>query len=186
MPRFLLTTAALTLGLASGAHALEYRAVVPAQSSVTFEYQQMGVTMDGRFKRFMAELVFDPARPQAAKAAFDIDLSSIDAGSPEADDAAAEPDWFNFQRFPRARFVSKSVRALGNHRYELRGVLTLKGKSREMAVPVSYRPAGKTAVLDGAFSLRRLDFGVGAGPWADTDTVANEVKVRVRLTVSGQ
>lgn len=183
---FRLAAALAALCLSANAPAASYTRVVPEASSVAFEYRQMGVAMAGHFKRFNATLAFDPAKPVAAKVAFDIELASIDAGSPEADGEAAAPAWFNFRQFPRARFVSRSVRALGHGRYQLVGVLTLKGKSREIALPVSFKPAGNAASFDGSFVLKRLDFGVGDGPWADPDTVANEVRVRVRLTATGQ
>ena len=50
------------------AGAAEYTQVTAAQSSIAFSYQQMGVKMDGQFKRFAAQLAFDPAKPASAKA----------------------------------------------------------------------------------------------------------------------
>lgn len=176
----------LVAGLSPQTYAAVFDRVVPARSSVEFRYSQMGVKLDGRFARFDARLAFDPARPQDARVEFEVDLASIDTGSPEGDEEAAGRDWFNSGQFPRARFVSRSVRALGGERYQLAGVLTLKGKSREIAVPVTVRHTGNTAVFEGSFSLKRLDFGIGTGPWADTDTVADAVQVRVRLTATGR
>lgn len=175
----------LTLAAAAPAGATEYTRVEPKQSSVRFSYSQMGVAVDGGFSRFVANLAFDPARPAAAKLDFSVDLASVDTGSEEGDGMAGDADWFDTGRFPKARFVSRSVRALGENRFEVRGVLTLKGKSREMAVPVSVQPGAKSAVFAAEFSLNRLDFGIGSGPWADTGTVANPVRVKVRLTATG-
>jgi uncharacterized Fe-S cluster protein YjdI len=31
--------------------------------------------------------------------------------------------------------------------------------------------------------VKRLDFKIGEGPWADPDTVANEVVVRIRMAL---
>ena len=59
--------------LAAGAGAAEYKAVQLDKSKVTFQYKQMGVAMDGRFKKFSAEVQFDPAKPATAKAQVDID-----------------------------------------------------------------------------------------------------------------
>jgi len=168
------------------AHAVEYTTVLPKQSSIQFEFRQMGVPVKGSFKRFATGMQFDPARPEAARAQIEIDLASIDAGSREADDESAGKLWFNRSAYPKASFVSSEVRALGNNRYELRGTLTLKGKAREMTVPVTYTPVKNTATFDGAFVLRRLDFGIGEGLWADVATVANEVQVRFRIAATGK
>jgi len=40
---------------------------------------------------------------------------------------------------------------------------------------------GSGLVADGQLEVKRLDFSVGDGPWADTDTVANEVQIKFEL-----
>ena len=60
------------------AHAVEYKAVAAEKSQITFHYKQMGVAMEGQFKKFSAQLNFDPAKPAAAHAQIDIDLASVD------------------------------------------------------------------------------------------------------------
>jgi len=167
------------------AHAVEYQTVLPKQSSIGFEFRQMGVPIKGGFKRFTTQMAFDPAKPEAARAQIEIDLASIDAGSPEADEESAGKLWFNRGAYPKATFVASQVRALGNNRYEMRGTLTLKDRSRDMVVPVIYTPAKNTATFDGGFVLKRLDFGIGEGMWADVATVANEVQVRFRIAAAG-
>jgi polyisoprenoid-binding protein YceI len=182
-----LTTLTLLAMLAApAAHAVEYRTVLPQQSTIHFEFRQMGVPVKGGFRRFTAQMAFDPAKPEAARAQIEIDLASIDAGSPEADEESAGKLWFNRSAHPKATFVSSQVRALGDNRYEMRGTLTLKGRSRDMTVPVTYRPGKNAAIFDGGFVLRRLDFGIGEGMWADVATVANEVKVRFRIAATGK
>ncbi len=168
------------------AGAVEYRTVLPAQSAIGFEFSQMGVPIKGGFKRFVAQMIFDPAKPEAGRAQIDIDLASIDAGSPEADEESAGRLWFNSSAYPRAKFVSSQIRALGGNRYEMRGTLTLKGRSHEMIVPVTFKPGKATATFDGAFILKRLDFGIGEGMWADVATVANEVQVTFRIAATGK
>ena len=168
------------------ASAVEYHTVLPAQSSINFEFRQMGVPVKGGFKRFTTQMLFDPAKPGAARAQIEIDLASIDAGSPEADEESAGRLWFNRSAYPKATFVSSQIRALGNNRYEMRGTLTLKGRSREMSVPVTFAPGKAAAIFDGGFTLKRLDFGIGEGMWADVATVANEVQVNFRIAATGK
>lgn len=181
-------TAALALfGALASTHvaAVEYNTVLPRQSTVHFTYQQMGVSIDGQFKRFEADMKLDPTKPETARAKIEVDLTSIDAGSSDANDEAAGRLWFNSKTYPRATFTSTRVRALGNNRFALQGTLTIKGRSRELTVPVQFNPAKAGATFDGAFTLKRLDFGIGEGMWADVDTVANDVKIKFRITASG-
>jgi polyisoprenoid-binding protein YceI len=167
------------------AHAVEYRTVLPRQSAISFEFRQMGVPVKGGFQRFTTQMQFDPAKPEAASARIEIDLASIDAGSSEANEESAGRLWFNRSVYPQAQFVSSQIRSLGNNRYEMRGTLTLKGVSRGMVVPLTFNPGKNAATFDGAFILKRLDFGIGEGMWADVATVANEVRVTFRIAATG-
>jgi polyisoprenoid-binding protein YceI len=168
----------------SQAGAVEYNRLLPEKSSVGFSYQQMGVRMEGRFRKFEARLAFDPARPAAAKASFDVELASVDAGSGDADQELAGKSWFDPRGFPVARFVSSGVQALGGNRYQVAGRLTIKGRSQDVVVPVSLTTTGTTAALDGSFTIRRADFAIGEGSWAQFDVVANDVVVKIHLVVS--
>lgn len=178
-----IATLLLSLALASATPALavQYDRILPAQSRLAYVSKQMGVPVEGGFRRFTAQFAFDPARPEAAQAALEVDLASIDAGSREVNEEVLGRNWFDVRRFPSARFVSTGLRHLGGGRYEVRGQLTLKGRTRELAAPFTYRPEGEHAVLEGGFVLKRLDFGIGEGPWGDTDTVADEVQVKFRF-----
>lgn len=182
-------TLGLGLGLAlsaalPAAHAVEFVQVQPQQSRIAFSYRQMGVPMDGSFRRFDSRLSFDPAQPAKAQAAFDIDLASIDTGAAESDEEVAGKPWFNTRAFPRASFASTTVKPLGGNRYEVGGKLTIKGRSQDVLVPATFTAQGKTGVFEGAFTIRRADFSIGEGPWAKFDIVANDVQVKFRITAS--
>lgn len=173
------------LGLtAFSAQAVEYGTVQPDKSSVAFTSKQMGVGVDGRFRKFTAAISFDPARPAAASARIDLDLNSIDAGSPDADSEVVGKQWFNVKVFPTASFVSSGVKSLGGDRYEAMGKISIKGKSQDAVLPFSVRQDGSNATFDGSFVIKRLDFAIGEGPWADVSTVANEVQVKFRIVAA--
>jgi polyisoprenoid-binding protein YceI len=171
----LMATAMLT------AHATEFRQLLPAKSTISFVAKQMNVPVEGSFKRFTGVLVFDPAKPAAAHATLDIDLASIDAGSDEANDEVAGTLWFNTKQFPSARFVTSSIKALGNNRFAVTGNMTIKGHTHAVATSATFSQVGGNAVLDGVFVLKRADYGIGVGMWAGFDTVANEIQIKFHL-----
>lgn len=171
---------------ASAAHALEYSQVQADTSRIEFGYHQMGVSMDGTFKRFSSELRFDPAAPEAASAMIEVDIASVDTGSAEGDEEVARRTWFNTADFPAARFVSAGVEALGGNRYEVAGTLTIKGTSRDVVVPATFTPAGDTGVFEGSFTIQRGDFSIGEGAWKAFDVVANDVVIRFRITATAK
>ena len=166
--------------------AVEFNQVQPAKSSIVFNYQQMGVKLDGSFKKFTAQLAFDPAKPATAKAAFEVDIASVDTGAAESDQEVAGKPWFNTKLFPTARFVSTGVKALGGNRYDVSGQLTIKGKTVDVVVPAPFTAQGNAGAFDGTFTIRRGDFAIGEGSWAKFDIVANDVQIKFHIAASGK
>lgn len=158
--------------------------LVAAGSEVTFTAKQVGVPLEGRFKRFDAQIALDPKQPQTGKVSIGIELGSV-AISAETDGELAQAPWFNTAKFPKATFTSTAIKALGGGRFEVAGTLTIKGQARPLVVPVTLTQAGGQTTATGSFTLKRLDFKVGEGEWADTSVVANEVQVRFKLLLQG-
>ena len=177
---------ALALATAFSAQAVDYTQVQPDKSAIHFTYKQMGVAVDGQFRKFTSQLNFDPAKPTAAKASFDVELASVDTGAPEGDQEVVGKPWFNAAAFPTARFVSGAVKPLGNNRYEVAGELSIKGKTQPVVVPATFTTQGNSGVFEGSFTLRRADFSIGEGSWAKFDIVANDVVVKFRITANSK
>ena len=158
--------------------------LVPAQSEVSFVARQLGVPLDGKFKSFSAQSAFDPKSPQTSKIAFTVDLGSV-AVNADANAELVKPDWFNIVKFPKATFQSTAIKAMGGGRFEVAGKLAIKGNARDLVVPMQLSQAGGLSTATGGFTLKRLDFKVGDGEWADTSIVANDVQVKFKLVLQG-
>jgi polyisoprenoid-binding protein YceI len=183
--RHLLTLgAALAMGFAALTPA-QAATVDPAKSEIAFVFKQMGVPVQGRFRHFTAQIDFDPAKPEAGKVAFSIDLGSATLGVPETDAELPKAEWFNVGKFPKATFQSTAIKAAGPQRYDVSGTLSIKGQRQNVVVPVTLTPAGATSTATGAFTIKRLDFKIGEGEWADTSMVANDVQVKFKLLMGG-
>lgn len=155
----------------------------PAKSEILFVSKQMGVPVQGRFQRFDAQLQFDPQHPETSKASLSIDIASATLGVPESDAELPKAPWFNAAKFPKAQFVSSSVKSLGDGRYQVLGKLSIKGAQQDVVVPFQLKPAGSATEATGAFTIKRLDFKIGEGEWADTSMVANDVQVKFKFTL---
>jgi polyisoprenoid-binding protein YceI len=175
---------AAALSAVPAARAVEFNQLLVNKSTVGFVFKQMNVPIEGSFKRFKGELSFDPAKPEAAKTTIEIDLASIDAGFPEASDEAAGKLWFDTRTYPAARFVSTSIRPLGNNRFDVAGRMSIKGRTLDARTPVTFSQTGNSGVFEGSFILKRADYGIGEGMWADFGTVANEVQIKFRVVAS--
>ncbi len=170
--------------LAGTAQAVEFNQVDTAKSSLAFSSKQMGVPVPGSFKRFTTQIAFDPAKPTAASTTLEIDLASIDAGSKDANDEVVGKQWFNVKAFPTAKFVSTGVKALGGNRFEAVGKMTIKGQTRDVVAPFTFKQDGASGVFDGGFVLKRMDYNIGEGPWADVSAVANEIEIKFHVVAN--
>jgi polyisoprenoid-binding protein YceI len=164
--------------------ASEFNQVLADKSTISFGYKQMSVPLEGKFKMFNAQIDFDLANPTQGQAKFDIDVASIDTGSSEGDDEVVGKIWFNAKSFPKASFVSTSVKSLGANRFEVQGNLTIKGKTLPVSAPVTFKQDGANALFYGAFSIKRLDYAIGEGEWADESTIANQILITFHITVA--
>jgi polyisoprenoid-binding protein YceI len=176
-----LRTFALAAALAAPALHAAPLAVDVAKSEVSFVSTQMGVPVPGKFRKFTVVLDFDAKKPEAAKASLEIDIGSIDAGSPDADGEVIRKPWLNAAQFPKATFSAAAVKALGGNRYEATGPLTIKGRTKTVSAPFSLKVQGAAQTFEGAIQINRSDFGIGDGPWNDPETVAFEVQIRFRI-----
>ena len=170
----------------ANAYAQRVSAVDTNKSAITFVSKQMNVPVEGKFGKFSAQLAFDPAQPTQGRVQVEVDLASIDTGSEEANDEVKSKGWFDVKNYPTARFVSSSVKSLGAGRYEVGGKLTIKGRSKDVTAPFTYKSAGAGGMFEGSLALKRLDYGIGEGAWSDTDTVANEVQIKFRFSAAKQ
>jgi polyisoprenoid-binding protein YceI len=159
--------------------------LVPAQSEIVFVSKQMGVPVEGYFKKFDAQIAFDPAKPQTSKIAFTVEMASATLGVPEADAELPKPVWFNVPGFPKATFQSSTIKALGGGKYEVAGQLTIKGRAHPVTVPVTLTQAAGTTTATGLFTIKRLAFAIGENQWSDTSMVADEVQVKFKLALTG-
>jgi polyisoprenoid-binding protein YceI len=159
--------------------------LVPAQSEVSFVTKQMGVPVDGRFKKFDAQISLDPKKPEAGSVSFVIDTASASLGVPETDSEMPKAIWFNVAKFPQATFKSTAIKGLGSGKFEVAGKLDIKGMVRDVLVPVAITQSGATSTATGSFVIKRLDFKIGEQEWADTTVVANDVTVKFKLSLTG-
>jgi len=173
-----LLSALLLAAALAPAHAATLQA---DKSDLAFTFKQMGVPVDGKFKKFDAQLDFDAKKPEAGKIAFTVDLGSVSLGDPSFDHEVTGATWFDTKRNGKATFVSSGIKPTGPNKYDVAGKLTIKGAVRDVVVPITLTGG----VAQGSVPIKRLDFKIGDGEWADTSVVANDVTVKFKLAFSG-
>ena len=151
------------------------------KSTVIATAKQLGVPIEGKFKKIAATIQFNQAQLAQANAKIEIEVGSYDMGSPEYNKEVVGKDWFAAAQFPKATFVSSSVVAAGAGKFNVTGKLTLKGKTVDLTIPVSVKQEGVNQIFDGAIPIKRTQFNIGDGEWKDTSVVADEVVIRFHV-----
>ncbi|MBD8897721.1 YceI family protein [Rhodanobacter sp. DHG33] len=172
--------ALLAFALPCAAFATDY-AVQPA-STLGFTGSFQGTSFDGGFKQWKAAISYDPA--QLAQSKFDVNVTMASVAVSDKDQQGALPgkDFFNVAQYPDAHFVTTGFRSVGG-KVVADGQLTLRGVTKPVSLVVDFKPQGKNATLDVSGSLKRLDFSVGGGEYADTSVIGADVKVHAHLVL---
>lgn len=175
----LLAAAGMVAGLqAAPAAAADY---VQQRGGLSFVGKYQGEAFTGLFPGFSTRLQFDPANPAAARLQVDIPLAGADTRNGERDSTLKGADFFNIARFATARYTATGFTALGGERYRADGTLQLRGISKPVSLTFTLS-GGDNPVLVGQAVVKRLDFDVGAGDWADVSIIPNEIAVATRVT----
>lgn len=180
----LLRIALLFFGIAATPLAHAQQPIDYGKSRISFVSRQMNVPVEGEFRKFVAQVRWDTAKPETSKAEIAIDAASFDMGEQTLNDEAQSRPFLDTRGHPRAGFVSSAVKPLGGGRFEVVGKLSIKGVTREVVVPFTVKSEGATNVFDGMVTIRRLDFRIGEGEWSDTKILADDVQVRFRLVAA--
>ena len=157
--------------------------IVQDESRLGFVATQDGDEFEGEFAEFETEIRFSKAALEESRFDVTIDVTSIDAGNSQRNDALPDEEWFFFERFPQASYVTSAIREGDEAPFEAVGTLTLRGIEREVVLPFEWQADGERASMQGRTTLNRTDFGIGQGEWAEDDTVAYPVEVVVDLTL---
>ncbi|TQM17568.1 polyisoprenoid-binding protein YceI [Pseudoxanthomonas sp. 3HH-4] len=151
-------------------------------STLVFASNYQGETFTGKFGGFTTTMSFDPAQLAASKLDVAIQLAGTQTGNKDRDDTLVSSDFFNVGKFAQARYTATRFRSLGGNQYAADGTLSLRGVSKPVTLTFSWTP-GAQPVLTGRASVKRLDFGIGGGEWADTSTIPNDVAISTKVVL---
>jgi polyisoprenoid-binding protein YceI len=157
-------------------------AVVPAQSSLGFAAKWNGADVDGRFPKFTASIVFDPAKLADARVDAIIDLSAATTNDKTVNGSLPGSDWFDVKKAPTARFQAASFTQVKPGQYVAKGTLTMRGLSIPVSLPFTLAINGNTAVMTGQTVLDRRSFKIGMESDAEGAWVGFPVPVKVKIT----
>ena len=112
--------------------------VDPAHSEVSFRVRHLLTRVTGHFRQFSGAIRVVPGDISGASVEFTIDAVSIDTATADRDAHLRSEDFFHVERFPHITFTSEQVTPSGFDSFTVRGLLTIRGVSKTIDLPVTY------------------------------------------------
>ncbi len=136
-------------------------------SKIGFSVTHLLITeVEGYFKEFDTKVVATKDDFSDAKIEFTAKTASIFTDNERRDEHLRSDDFFNSEKFPEMKFVSKSFKKVGKNKYALKGDLTIRDVTKEITLDVVYNgtvkdPWGNTkAGFQVTGQLNRFDYGL--------------------------
>lgn len=129
--------AALSVGIVQ-AQVAEYK-IDPVHSTVQFKATHLGIsTVTGSFTEFSGSFNLDPKNVAATTGSLTIKTASVNTHVKQRDDHLRSDDFFNAEKFPEIKFVSKAVRNVNmkDSTADLVGDLTIRDVTKEIVLKV--------------------------------------------------
>ena len=147
--------------------------VDPGHTQVAFAYDHMGFSNNfGIISGPVGTLTLDPNNVAAAKVSIEVPIANVRTGITALDEHLMKADFFDSAKFPKATFVSTSVKPDGATSAEITGNLTIKGVTKPVTLDADFYGAGTAPAMAGGkenvgfvatTTVKRSDFNMGYG-----------------------
>lgn len=150
--------------------------------------------VEGHFKDFDIKVTSSGDNFENAKIEFTAKTASIFTDNERRDEHLRSDDFFNSEKFPEMKFVSKSFKKVGKNNYKLIGDLTIRDVTKQITLDVVYNgtvkdPWGNTkAGFNVSGQLNRFDYGLKWNALTELGgaVVDKIVKLRIHVELTKQ
>ncbi|NNE21351.1 MAG: hypothetical protein HKN11_01960 [Rhizobiales bacterium] len=156
--------------LASAADYVVDAAGAGMHAAINFRASHLGYSfVTGRFDKFTGKFNWDKSNPAASKIVIDIDATSVNTNHGKRDEHLRSPDFFDTANHPTARFESTFIEPTGDKTGIIKGILTIRGVTKEVAIEANYIGEGDDpwggyrAGFAGATTIVPAEFGMPNG-----------------------
>lgn len=159
----------------------------PAHSSIQFSIRHMMVSnVRGSFRGVKGAIVHDAANPANSSIDAEIDVNTLNTNDQNRDAHLKTADFFEVEKYPTIKFVSKKIEKTGANEYKATGDLTIHGVTKQVVLtvdevsPEGKDPWGNTRIGASAKGkINRKDFGLAWSAPLETGgvLVGDEVKL---------
>lgn len=137
-----------------------------AHSAVNFRVRHLGISwVNGEFRDWTADIVYDPANPGSAGVTARIQTGSVATNNDRRDNDIRSGNYLAVDSFPEMTFVSRRVEPLDATHLRIHGDLTLRGVTRPVTLDTEISGVlagqrGRRVAFTATTTINRHDFGV--------------------------
>jgi len=145
--------------------------------AVKFKIKNAGLTVDGFFSDYKAEILFNEQDVSKSKFYGEVKTSSINTGINMRDNHLRKKEYFDVENFPLMTFKSIVVSSLSAQKIKIIGDLTIKGISQKVVLNVDVIKLGHKIKFYTSLKINRRDFKVGGNSWTLSDDLIVFIQV---------
>jgi polyisoprenoid-binding protein YceI len=162
----------------------------PTHSEIVFKVKHLMITnVKGEFRKFAGSINAEGEDFSKALINATIDASSIFTNEDNRDGHLKGADFFDVENYPEITFTGTSFKKVDEENYELKGVLTIKGVSKEVALDVEFGGINKDpwgnekAGFSITGKINRKDWGLNWNAALETGgvLVSDDVKISAEV-----
>ena len=157
-------------------------------SAVHFRVRHLGISwVNGEFKTWSADLVYDPAHPEAASVSTHIQTASVTTDNDRRDNDIRSGHYLEVDSFPEMSFVSRQVEKVDSTHLRIHGELTLRGVTRPVILDTEILGTlngsrGKRVAFTATTTIRRQDYGVSFSSMMEgAQVVGDDVRITIDI-----
>lgn len=165
----------------------------PAKGAVKYVFSQDGsktefvgakVTMkhEGSFGAFDGTIQLVDGDPLKSSVSVEIAMDSLKADSDKLTGHLKSKDFFEVDKYPKAKFTSTAIKAGGEKgaTHTVTGNLEMHGVIKSITFPATIGVAGESVTVRAEFAINRKDFGV-VYPGMPDDLIKDDILIRLDI-----
>jgi len=157
-------------------------------SAINFRVRHLGIAwVNGEFRQWQGELIYDPARPEASSVTARIQTASVNTNNERRDNDIRSGNYLAVDSFPEMTFVSRQVQRVDDTHLRITGDLTLRGVTRQVVLETEItgtitQTRARRVAFTATTAINRHDFGVVFNRVVEgAQVVGDEIRITIDI-----
>lgn len=151
-------------------------------SKIEFVGAKVSAKHEGSFNAFRGTISLVDNDPTKSSVTAEIDIASLQIEPAKLAGHLKSPDFFDAEKFPKAKFTSTAIKAGGDNgaTHTITGNLELHGVTKSIAFPAKIGVTPDLVSVDAEFAINRKDFSI-VYPGMPDDLIKDDVLIKLSL-----